>query len=157
MNIVSLLLETSIRPASVQLLMRLTADTPENREHLRKLKDYEEKIEQEEAHGLEIPDITVMAVPDSEDTDAWNAYWAEFDLRYEKLERENRKREQERLELEKAVRDKEAEMIARANLEAEVEKREADNKIVDKLAKQAVKSAERKRRELKKKIYKRLS
>ena len=155
-DLVSLLLEGSCKPATAQLLMRLTADTPENREHLRKLKAYRDQIDWEEAHGLEIPDITVMEVPSSDDKEAWDAYWYEIDYRYEQLKREQDTQQQKQLELDRAVRDKEAEMIARANLEAEAEQREQDNKVVDKLAKQAIKSAEQRRKRLKNSVYKRL-
>lgn len=139
----------SYKPASAQDIYRIVADTEDNRKHLADIQRWQKEIDDEEQQALNI-DPSVKRVPPIEDKDAWNDYWADFDLRYERMKR---KQEQEALA---AKRKQELEWLAHidgvrlAAKDAMDDMIEADRETVSKLAQQALKSSEQQKQRLRK-------
>ena len=53
----------------------------------RELQQAQEKIDWEEQNVSEAIPTSVRSVPHANDTEAWDAYWADFDWEYEKLKK----------------------------------------------------------------------
>ena len=66
------LVEKAIKPASAQLIARITADTEENRKHIENLERYEKEIEGEEQQSFAIPS-NVQRAP-AYDTKEWEQH-----------------------------------------------------------------------------------
>jgi hypothetical protein len=137
-----LIVEMASKPASAQFIQRICADTPENRKHIEDLKRHAKQIEDEEARAFDVP-LDVQAIPDEQDKDVWDAYWAAQELEWERLEQKHRERTA--IERQKQIDAYNAQVdgIRLAAKDAMDDMIEKDREVVSKLAKQALKSQQK--------------
>jgi len=142
------------RPASAQLIHRVTADTDENRKHLELLAQYEKEIEGEETQSFAIPD-DVRRSPEvgskEWETDRHLMNW-ELDKRRRK-EQAQRQREAQKAQQEHEAKIQGIRLAAKDAMDDLIEK---DREVVSKLAQQALKSANRNKQQVRKQAMRQL-
>ena len=116
----------------------------------RELEKAQKKIDWEEQQATEVIPTSVRSVPHVDDTEAWDAYWADFDWEYEKLKKRQaaeKAKEQRKLELEQQARIEGVRLAAKDAMDDMIEQ---DRELVSKLAQQAMKSSQRQKQRIKK-------
>ena len=116
----------------------------------RELQQAQEKIDWEEQHVSEAIPTSVRSVPHVDDTEAWDAYWADFDWEYEKLKKRQatkKAKKQRKLELEQQARIEGVRLTAKDAMDDMIEQ---DKELVRKLAQQTMKSSQRQIQRIKK-------
>ena len=130
------LVEKAMKPASAQLIARITADTEENRKHIEKLERYEKEIEDEEQQSFAIPSDLQRAP--AYGTEEWEQHsvWLDYEVDKKRREQELVKRaEAKKAELEQAAKIQGIRLAAKGAMDDMIEK---DREVVSKLAKQAL-------------------
>ena len=148
------LVEKAIKPASAQLIARITADTEENRKHIEKLERYEKEIEDEEQQSFLIPSDVQRAPAYGPKEWEQHAMWLQWELDNEAREQELKKR----AEALKAQQEHEAKVqgIRLAAKDAMDDMIEQDREVVSKLAQQALKSQQKQSQRLRKQAMRQL-
>ena len=134
----------------IDLIETLLNEQFDREKYERELKAARDKIEWEERQSTEVIPTAVREVPNVNDKEAWDTYWAEFDWEYEKLQKRQaaeKAKEQHKLELEQQARIEGIRLAAKDAMDDMIEQ---DRELVSKLAKQALKSGKQRAQHLRK-------
>lgn len=140
----------------IDLIETLLNEQFDREKYERELKAAQDKIEWEERQSTEVVPTAVREVPNVNDEEAWDTYWAEFDWEYEKLKRRQaaeKAKEQRKLELEQQARIEGVRLAAKDAMDDMIEQ---DRELVSKLAKQAIKSSQQRQQKIQKIAKRRL-
>lgn len=140
----------------IDLIETLLNEQFDREKYERELKAAQDKIEWEERQSTEVIPTAVREVPNVNDEEAWDTYWAEFDWEYEKLKRRQaaeKAKEQRKLELEQQARIEGVRLAAKDAMDDMIEQ---DRELVSKLAKQAFKSSQQRQQKIQKIAKRRL-
>ena len=148
------LVENAIKPASAQLIARITADTEENRKHIENLKSYEKEIEDEEQQSFAIPS-DVQRAP-AYGTKEWEQHsmWLDYEVDKKRREQELVKCvEAKKAELEQAAKIQGIRLAAKDAMDDMIVK---DREVVSKLAKQALGNTNKNKERIRKQAMRQL-
>ena len=150
-----LIVEIANKPASAQFIQRITADTHENRKTLQDLEKFEKQIEDEESSPFEVP-LDVQAVPDVDDTNAWNAYWSAQELEWSRVRKIHAEQSAIEKQRQEDAYSATVDGIRLAAKDAMDDMVEADREVVSKLAKQALTSQQNQAKKIRKQAMRQL-
>ena len=155
MIVETLLNEKAIAPLTARFLHSITADTEENRKHLRDLERYAKQIEAEEQEILKVPH-SVKAVPHVDNTEEWDSYWQAQELEWAQFEKEHKLRKQKEAKQQADAYSAQVDGIRLAAKDAMDDMIEKDREVVSKLAKQALKSQQQQNKKIRKQAMRQL-
>ena len=155
MIVETLLNERAIKPATARFLHDITADTEENRKHLKDLERHAKQIEWEETNMFDVP-LDVQAVPHVDDVEEWARYWQAKELEWAKFEKEHKLRNQKEAQRQADAYNAQVDGIRLAAKDAMDDMIEKDRAVVSKLAKQALKSQQQQNTKIRKQAMRQL-